>query len=252
MPSMDRITSEQSEFCPKPSLSQDICVSFSVEDRSWCGNPNLKNPVHRCGLPLATYFSATKLVWLLENVKEVGFFAAWMCRTTLCAASLWRTTVLYPRLRKLQKRVSWCLAQLTPGWFGTSPVVSKVEGGSSNLLRGFQIHHHCLQARDRCDQCLSYDADGHCQSPVESRAARFLSPSLGNPPSQDTGGSQIKSQIVLLYLFSNSGVLLKFWKSSEWSVEGSWYFGSRWRPTGNWSFFIPIPVLWIRRRPTSM
>ena len=26
----------------------------------------------RCGLPLATYFSATKLVWLLENVQEVG------------------------------------------------------------------------------------------------------------------------------------------------------------------------------------
>jgi len=25
----------------------------------------------KCGLPLATYFSATKLVWLLENVKEV-------------------------------------------------------------------------------------------------------------------------------------------------------------------------------------
>ena len=27
----------------------------------------------RCGLPLATYFSATKLVWLLENVQEVGW-----------------------------------------------------------------------------------------------------------------------------------------------------------------------------------
>jgi len=26
----------------------------------------------KCGLPLATYFSATKLVWLLENVKEVA------------------------------------------------------------------------------------------------------------------------------------------------------------------------------------
>lgn len=30
----------------------------------------------KCGLPLATYFSATKLVWLLENVKEVQAAAA--------------------------------------------------------------------------------------------------------------------------------------------------------------------------------
>ena len=29
--------------------------------------------LYRCGLPLATYFSATKLVWLLENVQEVGW-----------------------------------------------------------------------------------------------------------------------------------------------------------------------------------
>ena len=169
----------------------------------------------------------------------------------MCCFSVEDNCSVYIRLRMLQRRVSWCLAQLTPGWFGTSPVDSKVEGGSFDILGGFKIHH-CLQARDRCDQCLSHDADGHCQSPVESRAARFLSPSLWNPPSQDTGGNQIKSQIVLLYLFSNSGVLLEFWKSSEWSVEGSWYFGSRRRPTGNWSFFIPIPVLWIRWRPTSM
>ena len=48
-------------------------------------------------------------------------------------------------------------------------------------------YYNWLQARDRCDQRLSHDADGHRQSPVESRAARFLSPSLGNPPAQDTG-----------------------------------------------------------------
>ena len=28
MPSMDRITSEQSKFCPKPSLSQNICANL--------------------------------------------------------------------------------------------------------------------------------------------------------------------------------------------------------------------------------
>ena len=30
-------------------------------------------------MPLATYFSATKLVWLLENVKEVGRFSVDNC-----------------------------------------------------------------------------------------------------------------------------------------------------------------------------
>ena len=48
-------------------------------------------------------------------------------------------------------------------------------------------YYNHLQARDRCDQCLSHDADGHRQSTVESRASRFLSPSLRNPPAQDTG-----------------------------------------------------------------
>ena len=53
-----------------------------------------------------------------------------------------------------------------------------------------------MQAPDRCDQCLSHNADGHRQPPVESGAEGFLSTSLWNPPAQNTGADQ---NLILLY-----------------------------------------------------
>ena len=69
MPSLGRIILDPSKFF---TFFHPSCEQNPTKEILQSSDINTFNPSHRCGLPLATYFSATKLVWLLENVKEVG------------------------------------------------------------------------------------------------------------------------------------------------------------------------------------
>ena len=150
---------------------------------------------------------------------------------------LW-TTVLYIRLRMLQRQVSWCLAQLTPGWSGTSPVDSRAEGGSFYL---FEVQEYISSMMGR----HVTDVTNASRTMLMDIASLQWSQELLDFFKLPSGIHLPKIQVQMkphIYLILFSGVLLKFWKFGWWSLEGSRYFRSCRRPTGSWSCLRPLPM----------